>query len=166
MSESRMGEALRNGCLRLLVIGAFVSFVHGFCALMSHAWPEIEGHRVALDTWALSPPLPQLAAVPALADGVEVSIARYAYDVGGARYTVPQPVFDRTPAESAAVHHLSAWPQIAYADPGFPWPTLVAIPVLLCLLALRLTRSRRITRALEETAAARERIAARKPILR
>lgn len=166
MSGSRMRETLRNGILLLSALMILASFAYGFIALMSHAWEIRQGQRVDIDAWTLVPPMTQLDAVPGLANGVRLSVVRYGYEVADRQYAIARLSFDDTPPEYADVHHLGTWPQVAYADPGFPWMTMVVIPVLLCLLALWLVRSRQITRVLEDTADARERIAARKPVLR
>ncbi|TXH66434.1 MAG: hypothetical protein E6Q88_12090 [Lysobacteraceae bacterium] len=157
---------LRNALLLLSALTVLASFAYGFVALMSHAWEIREGRRVGIDAWMLVPRMTRLNAVPALADGIQLSVVRYGYEVAGRQYAIARLSFENTPPEYADVHHMGRWPQIAYADPGFPWVTLVAIPVLLCMFALWLVRSRQITRVLEDTAAARERIAARKPVLR
>ncbi len=166
MNEVQWGDVLRRGALMLAAVLAITSFVHGFGALMSQAWPTAEGRRVEIDTWQLLPPLQPQSTVKVLAEGFDVSLAQYRFKVGGHVFYAPRLKFGEPPTEHVEVHYLSLWPQLAYPAPGFPWPTMLMIPLLCSLFTLWLVRSRQISRLLRDSAPARAQLAARKPVMR
>jgi hypothetical protein len=158
--KTQSSDRRRVLLLRALAVIAGVSFLYGFVAMMSHAWPAASGRLVGTDSTQLLPPLSKDSSLALLSGGLHLTFSQYEYKAEKQVYRIPRMrlATNTGSPEWIEVRHMWYVPQLAFPGPGYPWLSLFGIPLICCATALTLTHSRAVTTLMREFDADRARI--------